>query len=131
MLYTEAFARYKAKLKNVNWSVSAESTNGELIISLWKHRFAKPEGNTIKYVDFVTRWKGPGSNELRARLQEAHINEQVIRPVIARTSDVKAVEEGVDASTLKNQFFVREDWFGKLTSWDGDNFEITFVRRSN
>ena len=46
--------------------------------------------------------------------------------VIARTDDEEAIRRGEDASKLKNKFHVREDWAGKVTEWDGDNFEIEF-----
>jgi len=129
VLFSEAFAKYGAKLKNVNWSVSAENEDGELVVSLWKHRFSKPQGNSIKYQDFVNRWSGHGNKEFRKRIEKAFNQGQVVRAVIARTSDVTAVEHGSDASRLVNEFHVREDWYGEVTAWDGNNFEITFSRR--
>lgn len=39
----ECFARYGAKLKNVNWSVSAENLRGELVVSLWNQFFVLPD----------------------------------------------------------------------------------------
>lgn len=34
-----AFARFGAKLHNVQWSVSARNTEGELVVSLWSHHY--------------------------------------------------------------------------------------------
>jgi hypothetical protein len=55
-------------------------------------------------------------------------SKQVVRVVIARTNNVDAVENGTDASNLVNEFHIREDWYGEVTQWDGNNFEITFTR---
>ena len=120
------FAKYGAKLKNTNWSVSAENEAGELVCSLWNHFFHKGDPGTVKYVDKVSRWSGNGNHEFRENIAKAYDTNQVIRVVIARTNDKAAVYEGKDASKLKNQYHVREDWVGKVTVWDGDNFEIVF-----
>jgi len=56
---------------------------------------------------------------------------QVVRAVIARTDDENAVQAGKDASQLKNTFHVRPEWFGRVTVWDGDNYEIEFVDRKS
>jgi len=40
--------------------------------------------------------------------------------------DEKAVEAGQDASKLKNTFLIKKDWIGKVTLWDGENYEIEF-----
>ncbi len=129
MLFTEAFRRYKATLKNINWSVCAENSDGELVVSLWKHHFSKPDGNTIRCKDRASRWSGPGNNEFRKALDKVQETDQVIRVVIARTENSDAVEAGQDASKLQNTFSVREDWFGELIVWDGDNYEIKFTCR--
>jgi uncharacterized lipoprotein len=130
MRISEAFAKYGATLNNVNWSVSAENEAGELILSLWQHYFKRPEGNTIKYVDRVSRWSGNGNAEFRKRIEKASKTNQVVRSVISKTDNKAAVDLGEDASQLNNTFHVREDWLGKVTLWDGDNFEITFVGKN-
>jgi hypothetical protein len=131
MRISEAFDTYGASLKNVNWSVSAENGDGELILSLWQHYFKRPEGNTInyviKYVDRVSRWEGHGNAEFRIRIEKASITNQVVRAVIAKTDNRAAVDRGEDAGQLNNTYHVREDWSGTVTLWDGDNFEINFV----
>ena len=55
----------------------------------------------------------------------------MVRAVIARTDDENAVQAGKDASQLKNTFHVRPEWFGRVTVWDGDNYEIEFVDRKS
>lgn len=86
-----------------------------------------PSNGRIRYVDRVNRWSGHGNVEFRRHIQNAYEIEQVIRAVIARTSNEEAVRRGEDASKLKNQFHVREDWMGKVAVWNGDDFEIEFV----
>lgn len=122
----DCFAQYGATLKNVNWSVSAETQSGELVVSLWKHFFSKPENKTITYVDKVSRWGGLGNSEFRKRIAKAYESKQPVRVVIARTDNEEAVKRGEDASKFKNIFHVRKDWLGEVTIWDGDNFEIKF-----
>ncbi len=126
MTLTEAFAFYKAKLKNKNWFVSAENADGELVLSLWSHHFSAA-GNTIHYVDKVSRWTGPGNKEFRERIEKGYASGQTVRAVIARTNDESAVETGNYASKVKNTFSVKKDWFGKVVVWDGDSFEIEFT----
>lgn len=103
MRISEAFAKYGAKLKNINWSVSAENSAGELILSLWRRHFEKPEGNTINYVDRVSRWSGNGNVEFRKRIENAFQTNQVVRCVIAKTDNKEAVDRGDDASKLNNK----------------------------
>ena len=126
MQISDAFAQYGAKLKNVQWSVSAENAEEELVVSLWKHKFEKAIGKSIKYVDTVSRWSGHGNKEFRERIDKAYLEKQAVRVIIARTNDEEAVNDGKDASKLSNTFHVRPDWAGTVTLWDGDNFEIEF-----
>jgi hypothetical protein len=130
MLLTEAFRRYNATLKNINWSVCAENPDGELVVSMWSHYLGKKTSDSITYVDRLSRWSGPGNNELRRALHKAAGTDQVIRAVIARTEDPQTVDAGQDASTAKKTFFVREDWYGKVVVWDGDHYEIEFRRKA-
>ncbi len=127
MRITEAFSKYGATLKNVQWSVSSENDAGELIVSLWKHYFGKPKNGKIKYNDHVSRWSGHGNTEFRRRIDKAFSSSQLVRVVIARTDDEEAVGRGEDASKLNNTFFAKEDWVGKVILWDGDNYEIEFI----
>ncbi len=123
----DCFAKYGAEVKNINWSVSAESAKGELVVSLWSQFFMAPSKDRIRYIDRVGRWSGHGNSEFRRHIQNAYEIDQVIRAVIARTNNEEAVLRGKDASKLKNRFHVREDWIGKVIRWDGDNFEIEFI----
>jgi len=63
------------------------------------------------------------------RIEKAFQTNQVVRCVISKTDNEEAVDRDDDASKLKNTFHIKEDWLGKVTSWDGDNFEIQFVMK--
>ena len=63
MLISEAFASFKAKQNNVQWSVSAINENGELVVSLWDQFFEKRSKDTITYVDRTSRWSGKQSGQ--------------------------------------------------------------------
>lgn len=125
----EAFAFYGAKLKDQVSSVSAENEEGELVVSLWSHRMLPSDGKAIRFADRVSRWPGPGGAEFGERIGRAYETGQVLRLIIARTNDEEAVEAGKDASKLKNTFVVKPQWFGRVTHWDGDNYEVEFVEK--
>ena len=127
--FAEAFAKYGARLKNVRWSVCAEAPDGSLVISLWDHRFESQNGQTtIRYVDDLSRWEGPGNRELRTRLLDAYRSRQVIRPVIAKAESIECVESGSDASKVKKFFSVRENWSGRVVEFAEPRFVIEFLR---
>jgi hypothetical protein len=129
MRYTEAFAKYGAKLRNSQWSICAENEQKELVLSCWQHHFSKPVGNKITCSGNASRWEGPGNTEFRELISKAHATDQVVRAVIARTEDPAWVEAGKDASKLRNTFSIKENWFGKVTFWDGERYEVTFEKR--
>jgi hypothetical protein len=124
--YAEAFAKYGARLRNVRWSVCAEAPDGSLVVSLWEHLFENQKGQTIRYVDDLSRWKGPGNRELRMRLLNAFSSQQVIRPVIAKAENIEAVESGSDASEVNKSFSIRENWSGRVVEFAEPRFVIEF-----
>jgi hypothetical protein len=121
----DCFAKYGATLKNVNWSVSAENSQGELVVSLWQ-QFFKGQSGVMKYTDRVSRWSGHGNIEFSKRIAKAYDTNQPVRVVIARADDEEAIRKGQDASKVKKKFHIKKDWLGKVTVWDGDQFEIEF-----
>ncbi len=130
--YEQAFRYYKAKLRNVQWSVCAETPEGELVISCWQHRLKMPESNgKWVYTDYLSRWSGSGNNELAEKLASAYKTEQPIKLIIARpknSDEVEKVENGIDGSTIKKSFFVRPEVTGKVITFDGENFVIEFQK---
>jgi len=125
MLITEAFRAYGAKLINQNWSVSAFN-DGELVLSLWEQYFTPAFEGTITYVDKVSRWSGNGNTYFRKHLPIAHDENRVVRAVIAKTKKTTVIDSGGSGANLGNTFSIKKDWVGKVTLWDGDNFEIQF-----
>ena len=126
MTITEAFMQYNALLKNIDLSICSENSDEELVIRLWDHRFGKTSNNTIRYMDHILRWSGPGNYELSLALDKAKESNQVIRAVIAHTENLEEVEAGQDASKFKSTYSVRENWIGSLEVWDGNSYEIKF-----
>ena len=128
---TSAFARYGAKLANPQWAVSAINSEGELVVSCWKH-YLKGSGGRLFYKDRLSRWDGnsAGNNLLREHLEKAVAGELPVRLVVARTDATDIVDSGQDASQAPKTFGVREDLIGKVVAFGGDYFEIEFVREA-
>ena len=125
-----AFARYKATLTNVNWSVSAWAPDGSLVVSVWSHHSRKkPLHGTLEFEDRVNRWSGAGNTEFRRNIAKAFDTQADVRLVIVRTEEVAAVQAGEDASTFKKDFFTREDVVGKVIEWDGNKYALRFIRQ--
>lgn len=124
-----AFARFGAKLHNVQWSVSAWNTNNELIVSLWAHHYdhESPDG-VAEYFDRLDRWRGPGNAEFRNNLARAYQQRSVVRLVVANTLDVDHVQSGKDASKVKKSFDPRMDLIGELILLEGENYRFRFRR---
>ena len=130
--YEQAFRRYKAKLKNVQWSVCAETPEGELVISCWQHRLdvIKGEGKW-QYKDYLSRWSGSGNRELAYKLKIAFETNQpikLIKAVARNDEERKKVEAGVDGSQIKKDFYVQDNVTGYLILFDGENFVIEFQK---
>lgn len=126
---SEAFAKYGARLKNVNWSVSAWNAAGELVLSLWAHHYRKGEGGSAEYSGKLSRWTGPGNNEFRANISDAFERKCPVRLVVVQTKNIDHVESGADASKLKKDFSAHDDLVGEVAEFDGDNYVIRFHRR--
>ncbi len=123
---SEAFRKLGATLKNVRWSVSAINKNGELVVSLWGHHRDKSVKGKLAFKDRFDRWSGPGNNEFRRNVTSTYKNGTNLRLVIVATDEVKLVEAGVDASTVKKCFWPRGELVGKVVAIDGENYSIEF-----
>lgn len=129
---SEAFRKYGAKLKNVNWSVSAWLDEQTLVVSLWEHHDLKGRGvGVLAFGDRFDRWSGHGNTEFRANLIRAYECNAKVRLVIARTLQTERVQSGEDASKIPKTFAVREDLVGHVTEIDGENYVIEFRRVAN
>ena len=124
----DAFARYGATLRNVQWSVSAWTPAGELVVSLWEHHRRKGEPGSLEFADCADRWSGPGNKEFRDNLDKAYREQSRVRLIIVHTDEVARVEAGEDASKVKKEFFVRDDLIGEVIEWGGKQYAFRFKR---
>lgn len=129
MNFTDAFARYGATLRNVQWAVSAIADE-QLVLSCWSHYFKPAKEGIMIYEDRLSRWKGPGSNLLREHLIQAQKEDLPVRLVMARAEDTDAIDSGSDASVVKKTYTAREDVIGKVVEFDGDRFRVEFKQRN-
>jgi hypothetical protein len=126
----EAFGRYGAKLRNVQWSVSAWAPDGALVVSLWDHHRRKSGKGTLEFADSADRWSGHGNTEFRDNVAKASKERSRVRLIIVHTDDVAGVEAGSDASKIKKEFFVRDELVGEVVEWDGKNYAFRFTKAS-
>lgn len=128
---SEAFRKYGATLKNVNWSVSSWTDDGTLVVSLWNHHHIKgsPPG-ILAFGDRFDRWSGLGNAEFRANVTRAHKDGAAVSLVIARTVEPERVQRGEDGSKIPKTFAVRDDLIGRVTQIDGEDYVIEFRRTS-
>lgn len=124
----DAFARFGATLRNVQWSVSAWTPDDSLVVSLWAHHHRRGPPGTLEFADSVSRWRGPGNDEFRANIAKAYQTQAPVHLVIVRTDAPERVEAGEDASKIKKEFVPREDLVGRVVEWDGERYAIRFTK---
>ena len=130
LAFAEAFGKYGAKLRNVQWSVCAEAPDGSLVVSLWEHHFDPPKDGAVVCRDSFSRWSGPGNNEFREKVAKAYHEGQLVRAVIAHSENPAAIQAGEDASQISKSFSIRDDWQGRVLSIEGENYAFEFKRRT-
>ena len=113
------------------WAVSAQAADGSIVISCWSNYFSRPDKETLRYTDTLSRWEGntPGNNLLREHLLLAQAGSLPIRLVVATAQNTLALDQGWDASKISKTFHVKPEVVGQLTSFNGDEFIIDY--RSN
>ncbi|MBX7133931.1 MAG: hypothetical protein K1X67_14760 [Fimbriimonadaceae bacterium] len=121
-----AFAHYGAVLRNVQWSVSAWTPAGELVVSLWDHHYRKGASGTMEFADSFDRWSGAGNNEFRANVSRALAEGSRVRLVLVKTRHISHVERGEDASKIDKDFFVRDDLIGEVAEIAGSDYVFRF-----
>jgi hypothetical protein len=132
--YTEAFAKYGAKLANPQWSVSALGADGNVVACFWQNHLRQGvEKATLEYKDTLSSWLGnvPGRNEFAAHLLAAKDQGLLLRLVIAHPAseaDARLVGKVADESSINKTFSVREDIVGHLQHFDGDEVHVVFRR---
>lgn len=126
---SEAFRRYGASLKNVNWSVSSWVDDTTLVVSLWQHHsLGKRSPGVLAFGDRFDRWSGPGNSEFRANVMRAYEMGAKVRLVLARAIEPARVERGEDGSKIPKTFAVRDDLIGRVSEVDGERYVIEFER---
>jgi hypothetical protein len=125
-----AFAEYGAALKNPQWSVSAWTPSGDLVVSLWDHHFRKgaPAG-MMDFADSFDRWSGHGNAEFRENVRKAHAAGNRIRLVSVKTDQIERVQAGEDASKIRKEFFLRDDLLGRVLELNEERYVIRFERQ--
>jgi hypothetical protein len=123
---TDAFRRYGATLRNPQWSVSAWTPDGSLVVSLWDHHSRKGPPGTLEFSDSLDRWSGHGNKEFRENIAKAHAARTPVRLVVAKTNETTRVEAGEDASTIGKEFFIREDLVGEVSELKGGQYVFRF-----
>jgi hypothetical protein len=128
--YTEAFRAFGAKLANPQWAYSALAADGALVMSCWAHKLKARNGG-LHYADHLSRWRPnpAGKNLFTEHLTIGLSEQRDVRLVIATTTETAVVDRGEDASAIPKTFHIREDVVGKVTLFDGDNFELEFRRK--
>jgi len=68
--FSECFTKYGAKLANRMWAVSAQAADGAIVSSCWSNYFSRPDQETLRCTDTLSRWEGnaAGNNLLREHL---------------------------------------------------------------
>ena len=129
MNFTEAFLSYGAKLANAQWAYSAEAPDGSIVLSCWAHRLKYSQG-TLIYRDYMSRWNvnAPGKNLLKQHLSQAFEKKLAVRLVIATTNRPEVIDRGETATGLENSFHAKPEAIGRVTAYDGENFEVVFAK---
>ena len=131
--FTECFAKYGAKLTSPMWAVSAQAADGSIVISCWNNYFSRPDKDTLRYKDTLSRWEGNslGNNLLREHISLAKAQDLPIRLVVATAQNTPHLDAGWDASKISKTFHIKPELVGRLVSFDGDEFVIDYCRSNN
>ena len=123
----DAFQRYGATLKNVNWSVSSWADPETLVVSLWNHHYLKDYApGVLAFGDRFDRWSGLGNREFKENVTKAFENGSKVRLVLARTLEPDRVQRGEDGSKIPKTFAVRDDLIGSVSLVAGEEYTIEF-----
>jgi hypothetical protein len=130
LAYTEAFQRYGATLRNVQWAFSAIAEDGSVVLSCWDQYLKLAGKGVLRYTDTLSRrrHKKHGKPLLNEHLKFALLEGRPIRLVISYTEETDVVDLGISAAGIKKDFEVRPDLVGRLVEFDGDRYVIDFTR---
>lgn len=125
---SEAFAKYGATQKNVNWSVSAWAPGGSLVVNLWAHHYRKGPSGSVEYASRLSDrgWRGPGKTEFLANVRSAFDEKRPVRLIVVTSSDPARVEQGENVSELEKTFDAKTEQVGEVAFFDGDSYVFRF-----
>ena len=125
---TRAYKEYDAALKNVQWSISAWNTKGELVVSLWEHSRVKgsPSGTVQFRNGRPMSYDSNGQKEFLENVEKAHQTNSDLRLVLVKAEDPGSIEDGNSGSDTKKTISVRPEWIGKVLTFSATEFLIEF-----
>jgi hypothetical protein len=131
---TDIYREYGAKLKNVQWSVSAWNDKGELVVTLWQHHLIsdKETSSIVCEVD-LNRWSGLGNDEFRRNVQKAYKENSPVRMAVVRVKNKEGLEKvkaGTNASEIPKSFSARKDWVGHVVFVSREVAKFSFLKSS-
>jgi hypothetical protein len=120
---TDAFARFGARPRNSQRSVSAIAEDGAMVLNCAPAFFVRPARGVLRYEDRLTRDSAYplGTALLSEHLTLARTGDLPVRLVIAHAA------EAVGGKSSRS-FHVRPDLVGKVTEFDGDHYIVDFTR---
>lgn len=125
---TRAYKEYDATLKNVQWSISAWNTKGELVVSLWEH--SRVKGSPLGTVQFrngrPVSYISNGQKEFLKNIEKAYNTGSTLRLVLVRAEDPDSIEKGESGSGKIEFISVRPTWIGKVLKFNPTEFVIEF-----
>jgi hypothetical protein len=80
----------------------------------------------MEFSDSFKRWTGHGNNEFRENVRKAYEEQCAVRLVIVKTDQVERIQAGEDASTVRKEFFIRDDVVGEVVDINNDSYVIRF-----
>jgi len=125
---TRAYKEYDATLRNVQWSISAWNSKGELVVSLWEHsRIKNSPSGTVQFKNGrPMTYDSNGQKEFLKNVEKAHAEESIVRLVLVKAEDPSSIEAGESGSDIKKTISVRPKWFGKVLTFNCSEFLIEF-----
>lgn len=130
--YTEAFARYGARLTNRGWSLSAFTPTGDLVVSVWHTQLdIDLKSRTMTYEDVLSNWLGNavGKAELSRHLNQVQRDGGRVRLIIAHPKNEAAkalIGKVPNEAIIPKTFEVRPKMIGTLEEFDGDYLKYIF-----
>lgn len=128
--FSECFAIVGATLVNAMQAISAQATDGAIVISCWSQYFCHPDKKALRCTDILSRQEGnaAGNKLLRKHLLLAQAGSLSIHLVVATAQNALALDQGLDASKLSKTCHLEPEVVRQLASFDRNAFMIDYRR---